>query len=181
VNLPRLAGERVVLVPVPHDVAVAAVSGDQAALARALSPLGLHSSPGWPHDDTADALRPDAEHGGPGPSGSAWLVVADDLVVGDCGWLGGIGEDGRCELGYGLCPEARGQGLGTEAVGVLAAWVEQQPGVDVVTADVLPDNTASLRLLERLGFTRHGTRAGHVVLERPAPGRQRRIAGRHVC
>lgn len=183
-SLPRLSGERVGLIPVPHEVAVTVVTVDRPALAAALARVGLRPGPGWPHADTADALRPDAEHGGPGPSGSAWLVVVGDEVVGDCGWLGGVDEHGRCEVGYGLAPPVRGRGLATEAVGVMTAWVEQQAGVERVCAEVLPGNEPSLRLLARLGFSRTGQSAGYLVLERVAPGRPdrpRRIAGRHVC
>lgn len=179
--LPRLAGERVTLVPVPRAVAVAVVGGDAAGWTSALADRQLRPGPGWPHDDTADALRPDAEYGESEASSSAWLVVVDGEVVGDCGWLGGVQEDGRCELGYGLAAPARGQGLGTEAVGVLAAWAEQQPGVRRLCAEVLPGNEASRRLLARLGFSERGERNGHVLLERALPRPVGRLVGRHVC
>lgn len=150
-TLPVLHGPRVSLVPVSYDVAVAVVGGGP--LATVLAPLV--AGEGWPHDDTADALRPLAEHGGPGDDGG-WLVVVDGSVVGDCGWRGGPGPDGDVEIGYGLAVGARGQGVGTEAVALMCSWADGRPGVRRLTAEVLPGNEASLRLLRRLGFAETG-------------------------
>jgi ribosomal-protein-alanine N-acetyltransferase len=173
----RLAGPRVALVPVPHAVAVAVAASEP--VEPALAAAGLRPAPGWPHEDTPDALRPLAEHGAEGDVGT-WLVVVDGEVVGDCGWFGPPDDAGVVEVGYGLAPGSRGQGLGTEAVAVLTAWVEQQPGVRLVTAEVLPGNEASLRLLDRLGFAEHGSHPPYLRLVRTPPG-QPRPRGRHVC
>ena len=181
---PRLTGPRVALVPVPHDVAVAAVDGAGAGLDAALARLGLRRADGWPHTDTTDALRPLAEHGGSGDV-ATWLVCCAGEVVGECGWVGRPDADGAVELAYGLAPSARGRGLGTEAVAVLAAWSEQQPGVRRLVAEVLVGNDASRRLLGRLGFVEESTDPPYVRLVRGpgtrAPAAAPRIAGRHVC
>lgn len=173
----RLAGPRVALVPVPHPVAVAVA--DCRPVGPGLAAVGLRAGPGWPHDDSADALRPLAEHGAPGDTGT-WLVVVAGDVVGDCGWFGPPDAAGVVEIGYGLAAGARGRGLGTEAVAVLAAWVEQQPGIRLVTAEVLPGNEASLRLLARLGFHEQDSHPPYLRLARMAPGVPR-PRGRHVC
>lgn len=140
---------RVELLPVPLAVARAAVTGEE--LDAVLGAHGLVRAPGWPHDDTADALRPLAEHG---TGEGTFLVVrrADRAVVGDCGWFGPPRADGTVEIGYGLAASARGQGLAAEAVGLLLDWVAGQPDVTTVTAEVLVGNEPSLRLLHRLGF-----------------------------
>lgn len=142
------------LVPVTPAVARAVVDGaDLGDLPRVAD---------WPHADTADALRPLAEHPddtGPG----TFLVLHQGLVVGDCGWFGPPDDAGEVEIGYGLAPSARGQGLGTAAVQALLAWVREQ-GARHVRAEVLPGNEPSLRLLARLGFEKTEERAGHVVL-----------------
>lgn len=175
--LPRLAGPTVALVPVPHPVAVAVVQGlDPAA---ALARIGLHPGSGWPHADTCAALRPLAEHGQPGDE-QGFLVVVQQVVVGECGALP-TDVDGNRELAYGLAEPARRQGLGTEAVAVLAAWAERQPGVRSLSAAVLPGNEASLRLLARLGFRESGSHPPHLRLTRPAPGVRVVVKGRHVC
>lgn len=193
---PRLTGPRVALVPAPRDVAAAVVDGSGAHLA--LAAVGLAAAPDWPHEDTADALRPLAEHGEEG----VWLVVlpredAATQVVGECGWR--PGPHGEVELGYGLAVSARRQGLGTEAVGLLAAWVERQPGVRLLTAEVRVGNEASQRLLARLAFVPDPAQADsaqadggsphdqvrardhHLRLVRAVPGRRLRVTGRHVC
>ena len=175
----RLAGPRVALVPVPHPLAVAVVAGDAPGIERELAALGLRAGPGWPHADTSDALGGLVEHSSPV---GTWLVAVSGAVVGDCGWQGEPDADGVVEIGYGLAAGARGQGLGTEAVGVLAAWVERQPGVRLVTAEVLVGNEPSLRLLARLGFSERGSHPPYVRMVRPAPGVPAPpVRGRHVC
>ena len=169
----RLAGTRVALVPLPPGLPAAIADWDAPRIARALDSLGLRAAYGWPHEDTADAMS------APDPDGT-FLVVLSDEVVGDCGWKAPPGQDGSVEIGYGLAASARGRGLGTEAVGVLAAWAEQQPGVRLVTAEVLPGNEPSLRLLSRLGFHEQGSHPPYLRLVRPAPGAPR-VRGRHVC
>jgi RimJ/RimL family protein N-acetyltransferase len=126
----------------------------------AYSPVDVPHAADWPHEDTYDALRPFAEHGG-GPG--TFLVLDDGVVIGDCGWFGPPDEDGEVEIGYGLAPSARGRGLGTEAVRLLVEWVRAH-GARSVRAEVLPGNETSLRLLARLGFEDIGERAGHRIL-----------------
>lgn len=175
-TLPRLTGPRVALVPVTHALAVAVLASGP--LEGPLGALGLTAGDGWPHDDTADALRPLAEHGSEGDDGG-WLIVVDGAVVGDCGWRGGASADGEVVLGYGLAEPVRRQGLGTEAVAVLCAWVERQPGVFRLAADVEVANEASRRLLRRLGFTEQPAAPGWVRCLRGQD--QPRMRGRHVC
>jgi RimJ/RimL family protein N-acetyltransferase len=163
----RLVGERITLIPVPHALSVAVVSGD--GLDAAVAALGLSPAVGWPHADTADALRPLAEHGGPGPARGTFLIAVDAELVGECGWLSGPDDTGEAAIGYGLAGSVRGRGLGTEAVGVLAAWLERQPGVRRVTADALIGNEPSRRLLERLGFRADRETPPYVTYVRDAP------------
>jgi RimJ/RimL family protein N-acetyltransferase len=140
------------LVPVTLEVARAAVAGDAVPVPHA---------PDWPHEDTADALRPLAEH--PEHTGEGtFLVLADGVVVGDCGWFGPP-QDGVVDIGYGLARSARGRGIGGAAVTLLLAWVTDE-GARQVRAEVRPDNGPSLRLLARLGFVDAGEHAGHRVL-----------------
>lgn len=114
-----------------------------------------------------------------------YLLLHHDRPIGTLGAAGALSPDGDQELGYSLGPAARGQGLGTEAVGALCAVLERQEGVRRLTAEVRPGNEASLRLLTRLGFMEvGGGSSGHLLLARAAPGQPpvpRRWAGRHVC
>ncbi len=88
----------------------------------------------------------------------AYLIVrrADGLAVGDAGFFGPPEADGEVEIGYALVPGARGSGLASEAVALLADWALSQPGVRALIARVEADNAASVRLLDRLGFVADG-------------------------
>lgn len=174
-TLPRLTGAQVALVPVSLGLARAVVAGEDPT--PFLTPL--LAGRGWPHADTVDALRPLAEHGEEGDDGG-WLVVRDGEVVGDCGWRGGPDAEGSVVIGYGLAAPARRQGLGTEAVALLCAWAEQQPGVQRIVADVHLDNEASRRMLRRLGFVERPDDPPWVRCVRD-PDAAPRIRGRHVC
>lgn len=146
----------IALVPVAPELARAVL--DHADLGD------LRHVPDWPHADTADALRPLADH--PDVTGDGtFLVVRDGVVVGECGWYGPPDDAGEVEIGYGLAVSARRQGTGTAAVAQLLAWVAGR-GATRVRAEVLPGNEASLRLLTGLGFAVHGEHAGHLVLIR---------------
>lgn len=146
------------LVAVTHAVAVAVTAfGDIDAS------LGRPRRPDWPHDDTADALRPLACFPADTAEGT-FLIVSDGVVVGDCGWFGPP-TDGEVEIGYGLAPSARGQGWGSQAVALLLDWVATR-GAFTVRAEVRLGNEPSLRLLARLGFVVQNQRAGYLALTR---------------
>lgn len=169
---PVLRTERLVLRPLTTATAQELLDGE-----------GPMRAPGFPRGEDLDVLR--------GALASAdatgvWLVEHEGALVGTVGVAGPVSPEGDQELGYGLVDGAHGRGLGTEAVGALCAVLERRPGVRRLTAEVLPGNEASVRLLTRLGFTEaEGGSAPHVLLARAAPGeppvRPGRIAGRHVC
>jgi ribosomal-protein-alanine N-acetyltransferase len=138
---------RLRLVPLTVTAAKQIVAGD-------LTPLdGLSAAPGWPHADTLDALAAFAAHATDGDVGP-WLIVRAETgeILGECGWKSGPAESGEVEIGYGLAASVRRRGYGVEAVAGLLSWVERQPGVRAVLAEVEVGNVASRRLLERLGF-----------------------------
>src|SRR5438094_7235788 len=88
----------------------------------------------------------------------AYAIIrrADGLAVGDIGFHGPPGDAREVEIGYALVPQARGTGLATESVELLVRWALAEPGVDAVTARVEPENSSSVRLLERVGFRADG-------------------------
>ncbi len=173
----RLAGPRIRLLPTPQELGAAVLSGDEAQVDALLHGLGLLRAPDWPADHTALALQAAAQ--GPAPT---WLVAHGGRVVGECGVTAPPDADGAALIAYGLAPSARSTGLGTEAVAVLTTWLEAQPGVRLVAAEVLPGNEASLRLLVRLGFRESGSHPPHLRLVRPGPGERLPVLrGRRVC
>jgi RimJ/RimL family protein N-acetyltransferase len=74
-------------------------------------------------------------------------------------------KPGTVEIGYWLIPRARGRGLGSRAVGLLARWAVSGGKVARIEALVVPDNTASQRVLENAGFRREGHLRSYLVFE----------------
>ncbi len=126
--------------------------------------------PEYPRRDDLDAVSTI------GAEGSCWaprhIVRAfDGLVVGSIGFFGppvpaadGVPE---VEVGYGLVADARGHGAATEAVRGLLAHTDAA-GIRV-RASVPPENTASVRVLAKCGFTglRGADEDGNLVMVRP--------------
>jgi RimJ/RimL family protein N-acetyltransferase len=74
------------------------------------------------------------------------------------GFLGRTGlrhwsQFGETEVSWVLRPEARGKGYATEAGRAALAWGFEALDLRYVTAMVQPDNTASIRVAERLGMS----------------------------
>ena len=65
------------------------------------------------------------------------------------------------ELGYHLAAPYRGRGYGREACRIILSYIEEMYDAPVY-ARVQPDNTASVRLLEALGFQRKGPEDGSI-------------------
>lgn len=62
------------------------------------------------------------------------------------------------EIAYGIYEEHRCQGYATEAARALIRFAFERAGQEVLCAIVKPDNIPSQRVIEKLGFTRCGTR-----------------------
>ncbi len=92
---------------------------------------------------------------------------ADRAMIGCCGYT--LEPDGTPDIGYWLGRAYWGQGLATEAVGRLLAHLFEDLGKERVSASALPENPASIRLQQRLGFAY----AGAVEWDLPARGGKR--------
>jgi RimJ/RimL family protein N-acetyltransferase len=91
-----------------------------------------------------------------------WAIVdrATDRFVGDVGF--GVYEPtGEPELGYSLARSAWGNGYASEAAGACVAAAFEHLAVPRVIALVDVDNTASLRVAERIGMERQGLVDAH--------------------
>jgi ribosomal-protein-alanine N-acetyltransferase len=99
--------------------------------------------------------------------------IFDAMVVGSIGFTGTPepADDGvlEVETGYGLVEDARGHGAATEALRGLLVHTDAA-GVRV-RAGILPDNTASLKVAAKCGFTlvRGTNEHGELVMVRPLP------------
>jgi [ribosomal protein S5]-alanine N-acetyltransferase len=81
---------------------------------------------------------------------------ADDRLAGTVTVYGWNPAHRRAELGYMLDRHEWGQGLAREAVHAVLAFAFGPMQIHRMEADVDPENEASMRLLERLGFSREG-------------------------
>jgi RimJ/RimL family protein N-acetyltransferase len=71
-------------------------------------------------------------------------------------------REGRAAIGYWLAPHARGRGVATHAVRLLAGWAFRDLQVARLELTCGPDNLASQRVAARCGFTREGVLRSHV-------------------
>jgi RimJ/RimL family protein N-acetyltransferase len=79
-----------------------------------------------------------------------------DAVLGGTGLHTRVGED-AFEIGYWIRSSAAGRGLATEASAALTQAAFRHSAVDRVEIHVEPGNVGSLRVPEKLGFTREAS------------------------
>jgi RimJ/RimL family protein N-acetyltransferase len=97
-----------------------------------------------------------------------WLARFDHehryafAIVDDAGTFLGYAVTGpvnrtdlEVELGYAVAAPARGRGVATESLRLLTRWAFEQ-GMQRVTALISPDNVASSRVAEKVGYTFEG-------------------------
>jgi RimJ/RimL family protein N-acetyltransferase len=114
-------------------------------------PAGWAYDAGYPLPDTKDGVGLYLRHRDR-DFGFHFVVRREDgLVVGEIGFVGPP-RGGAVLIGYAIVPSARRRGYATEAIAGLAEWSLEQPGVDAVRAQTLPDNEASIGALLRAGF-----------------------------
>jgi ribosomal-protein-alanine N-acetyltransferase len=101
-----------------------------------------------------------------------WLITdkLDGQPIGACDL--DPEEPSEVELGYSLATAYWGKGLATEAARAAVRFGFENAGLERIVAVVVPENTASSRLLERIGFVhekkarRHGFDVVYYALRR---------------
>jgi RimJ/RimL family protein N-acetyltransferase len=97
--------------------------------------------------------------------GFGFLAIEDKQsgrFVGEAGFLEvkrdmkPITTEGTLEAGWALLPSAQRCGYATEALRALITWAEEHFPSKPITCIIDPDNTASLRVAEKLGFQEAG-------------------------
>ncbi len=68
----------------------------------------------------------------------------------------------RASVGYWLTPDARGRGIATRTLRLLARWGFDHLGLARLALTCEPDNVASQRVAERCGFVREGVLRSHM-------------------
>jgi ribosomal-protein-alanine N-acetyltransferase len=139
---------RLVLRPWTEDDAVAlhAVFGDAEAMRF------WNTAPSARPEDLLPGIRRSVS--APAEYHAAWAVVlrASGVAIGFVNYHHREVSSARLEIGYILARAFWGQGLAREAVAALLDHCFGAMAVNRVEALIDPDNTASLRLAERLGF-----------------------------
>jgi RimJ/RimL family protein N-acetyltransferase len=151
VRTPRLD-----LVTLPPPLVAALVAKDLAA-ARRLAPFPLEADT-FEGDEHVLGLRHAQLTAD--PTEEPWLFRAALLrdtgaVIGKVGFHAPPDAEGAVEIGYRVDPAYRRQGFAREMAVGLIRWAAEQ-GARICIASVRPDNTPSLRIVERLGFERTG-------------------------
>jgi RimJ/RimL family protein N-acetyltransferase len=85
-----------------------------------------------------------------------------DVVVGGTSLNSIDRQQGQAAVGYWLAPEARGRGVASHAVRLMARWAFEELEVARLELTCGPDNDRSQRLAERCGFTREGVLRSHM-------------------
>jgi RimJ/RimL family protein N-acetyltransferase len=91
----------------------------------------------------------------------ALAVEVDGRVVGGIG-LGLNAHAHRGSIGYWIARPARGQGICTRALRLLARHALEDLGLQRVQLFTDPDNAASQRVAEKVGFQREGVMRAHL-------------------
>jgi RimJ/RimL family protein N-acetyltransferase len=133
--------------------------GDAAALAAYRNDPETARHQGWdlPFTDKAAAHFVEEQAASPWPVRGDWVQLAiehDGAMIGDVAVR--HSDDGlQATIGYTLAPSQRCHGYATEAVGAVVDLLFSE-GVHRVSASLDPDNVASARVLDRLGFRYEG-------------------------
>jgi len=80
------------------------------------------------------------------------FLLADGAFAGCCGLRPYKSEEGICELGFHFRPQYWGQGLAVEAARAVIHLASESLEARALFAGQYPDNKASARVLEKLGF-----------------------------
>jgi [ribosomal protein S5]-alanine N-acetyltransferase len=124
----------------------------------------------FPHPYTLECAQQWVSTGHVDFGGDNWAIDHQDQAVGGCGVHQERGQF-RCnvEIGYWLAEQYWGQGVVTQVVRVLTDYAFALPEVTRVYAPVHAYNAASMRVLEKNGFTREALlrksafKAGQVI------------------
>jgi RimJ/RimL family protein N-acetyltransferase len=97
-----------------------------------------------------------AENPGDGRWGARFFVLDQPPTLAGFGGFKGPPRDGVVEVGYAVAPELQGRGIAGAALDAMLREAFDDPAIAAVDAETLPERNASVRVLERAGFTRNG-------------------------
>ena len=96
-------------------------------------------------------------------SGLPCLIELDGEIVGQLNVANILyGSVSSAVIGYWVVPEAAGKGVTPTAVALVTDYLFNSVGLHRVEIDIRPENTASLRIVEKLGFRYEGLKERYI-------------------
>lgn len=89
-------------------------------------------------------------------SGITYGIFENDQMLGTVGFHQSDHRNSRTEVGYWLAPPFHNRGIGTRSVRLALETAFNLTDVHRIEAKIQPDNRASIRLVEKLGFQFEG-------------------------
>lgn len=99
--------------------------------------------------------------GGVRPEAHSLAITLDGVVVGSIG-MGVSSENYRGRIGYWVAATVRGRGVCTRALRLLSRWGLDELELQRLDLITDPDNAASQRVAEKVGFRREGVLRAHL-------------------
>jgi RimJ/RimL family protein N-acetyltransferase len=115
-----------------------------------------------PHPYTEEDARAFVRGEIPNIGQHQFAITDDRKVVGSIG-LGVNDSSHNAAIGYWCAVEARGRGLTTRALRLLSRYALDELGVERLELITDPDNVASQRVAEKVGFQREGVLRSHLL------------------
>jgi RimJ/RimL family protein N-acetyltransferase len=159
---------RLELRPITLDVVVAVLEGRRRTDLEKL--IGAELPWSWPSRALVEqAFRASLEAVVADPEKRLWgdhLMItreASPRAIGSVVFHGRPGEDGECEIAFGVEDTCQRQGYAKEAVQASLAWAFEQPECKTVVAKAMRWDRGSLKLLAKLGFVERAEQPGGIA------------------
>ncbi|WP_230499896.1 GNAT family N-acetyltransferase [Sutcliffiella rhizosphaerae] len=93
-----------------------------------------------------------------------WGIVEKETeqLIGTCGFHAISEKHARAEIGYEIDLPYWGKGFATEAISALVHYGFDSMNLNRIGANVYPENVASCKVLEKVGFTHEGLLRGYL-------------------
>ncbi len=96
-------------------------------------------------------------------TGIPFVIEMDDVVVGQLNVANILhGSVSSATIGYWVVPQVAGRGITPTAVALVSDYLFNQMDLHRVEIEIRPENQASLRVVEKLGFRYEGTKLRHI-------------------
>jgi RimJ/RimL family protein N-acetyltransferase len=96
-----------------------------------------------------------------GDLGHQFAITESSVLVGSIGMRTNQFEVGH--IGYWCAPAARGRGIAPRALRLVSRWGFEELGLGRVELITDPDNAASQRVAEKVGYRREGVLRSHLL------------------